>query len=132
MMMQTAYAPMSARAAVKRNDTFMVGVEFKRHQFSIFLADFILSRSNLFFIFLQASDTSIKEVDVRKIKPTKSSELQFGRLFTDHMLEIDWTKDGGWEAPKIVPYGPINMATSATSLHYGISVHEGISVVENA
>ena len=24
MMMQTAYAPMSARAAVKRNDTFMV------------------------------------------------------------------------------------------------------------
>jgi branched-chain amino acid aminotransferase len=48
------------------------------------------------------------------------------------MLEIDWTKDGGWEAPKIVPYGPINMATSATSLHYGISVHEGISVVENS
>jgi len=50
---------------------------------------------------------------------------------TDHMLSIDWTKAGGWEVPKIVPYGPIKMETSATALHYGISVHEGISIVEN-
>ena len=56
-------------------------------------------------------------------------ELKFGRLFTDHMLSIDWTKDGGWERPQIVPYGPIELATSATVMHYGISVHDGISVV---
>ena len=48
------------------------------------------------------------------------------------MLSIDWTKDAGWHAPQIIPYGPITMETSATALHYGISVHEGISVVENA
>lgn len=48
------------------------------------------------------------------------------------MLSIDWTKDGGWEKPEILPYGPIKMETSATALHYGISVHDGISVVENA
>lgn len=71
-------------------------------------------------------------IDVRKIKPTQEKELVFGRLFTDHMLSVDWTKEGGWEAPKILPYGPIKMETSATALHYGISVHEGISVVENA
>ena len=53
-------------------------------------------------------------------------------MFTDHMLSIDWSKEGGWEAPQIVPYGPIKMHTAATSLHYGISVHEGISIVENA
>ena len=70
-------------------------------------------------------------IDVRKIKPTRAEELVFGRLFTDHMLSIDWTKDGGWDAPKIMPYGPIKMETSATALHYGISVHEGISVMEN-
>jgi len=45
------------------------------------------------------------------------------------MLSIDWTKEKGWEAPKIIPYGPIKLETSATSLHYGISVHEGINVV---
>ena len=38
----------------------------------------------------------IKEIDVRKIKPTQKEELVFGRLFTDHMLSIDWTKEGGW------------------------------------
>ena len=75
---------------------------------------------------------TIQEVDVRKIKPTLDKELVFGRLFTDHMLSIDWTKEDGWESPKIIPYGPIKMATSASSLHYGISVHEGINVVENA
>ena len=47
------------------------------------------------------------------------------------MLSIEWTKDQGWQAPEIIPYGPIKLATSATSLHYGISVHEGISVVQN-
>ena len=71
-------------------------------------------------------------IDVRKIKPVSAEELVFGRLFTDHMLSIDWTKDGGWEAPQILPYGPVKMETSATALHYGISVHEGISIVENA
>ena len=68
---------------------------------------------------------------MRKIKPTRDEELVFGRLFTDHMLSIDWTKDKGWAAPQIIPYGPIKLETSATALHYGISVHEGISVVEN-
>jgi branched-chain amino acid aminotransferase len=52
-------------------------------------------------------------------------------MFTDHMLSCDWTKEHGWAAPQIVPYGPIKIETSATSLHYGISVHEGCNVVEN-
>jgi len=69
---------------------------------------------------------------VRKIKPKSKSEYSFGKLFTDHMLSIDWTKAGGWDKPKIIPYGPIQLETSATALHYGISVHEGISVVENS
>ena len=63
--------------------------------------------------------------------PQLENEFTFGRLFSDHMLSIEWTKQDGWQAPKIMPYGPIKMATSATALHYGISVHEGISVVQN-
>ena len=66
------------------------------------------------------------------IKPTSAEELVFGKNFTDHMLNIDWTKEGGWTRPQIIPYGPIKMETSATALHYGISVHEGISILENS
>jgi len=48
------------------------------------------------------------------------------------MLSVEWSKQEGWGRPEILPYGPIKMATSATALHYGISVHEGISILENA
>lgn len=47
----------------------------------------------------RASDLQTQMIDVRKIKPTRPEELVFGRLFTDHMLSIDWTKEDGWEAP---------------------------------
>lgn len=47
------------------------------------------------------------------------------------MLTIDWTKENGWEKPQIIPHGPLSIETSATSLHYGISCYEGISVFEN-
>ena len=77
---------------------------------------------------MQADDLEIHKVKVGKIKPQLENEFTFGRLFTDHMLSIDWSKEDGWAKPQIIPYGPVKLATSATSLHYGISVHEGISV----
>jgi branched-chain amino acid aminotransferase len=48
------------------------------------------------------------------------------------MLSIDWDFSNGWHKPQIIPYGPIQLANTATSLHYGISVHEGISSCMNS
>ena len=48
------------------------------------------------------------------------------------MLSIDFTAEKGWDVPKIVPYQEIPIAITASSLHYGISAYEGISVVQNA
>jgi len=47
------------------------------------------------------------------------------------MLTVDWTKDGGWEKPSIVPHGPISVATSATSLHYGLATNDSFSILKN-
>lgn len=79
----------------------------------------------------KAKDLTIQEVDIKKIKPMRQGQFTFGREYTDHMVTIDWSKEGGWEAPKIVPHGPIKLETSATALHYGISCYEGISIVKN-
>jgi|TARA_B110000285_G_scaffold144214_1_gene161102 branched-chain amino acid aminotransferase len=79
----------------------------------------------------RATDLTIDQAEIRKIKPFTLNKVPFGTMFTDHMLMCDWTKEDGWAAPQIVPYGPIKIETSATSLHYGISVHEGCNVVEN-
>lgn len=70
--------------------------------------------------------------DVRGVLPENPSAYTFGRLFTDHMLQADWDLSSGWSRPRIVPYEPIRIDTTATSLHYGISAFEGISVVRNA
>jgi branched-chain amino acid aminotransferase len=37
----------------------------------------------------------------------------------------------GWGKPRITPYEPIKIDTTATSLHYGISAFEGMSIVKN-
>lgn len=61
-----------------------------------------------------------------------ASAYSFGKLFTDHMFQADWDIVTGWGHPRILPYEPLRIDTTATSLHYGISAYEGISVVKNA
>ena len=65
-------------------------------------------------------------------KPEIPSAYSFGKLFTDHMFQVDWDFNNGWGAPRILPYEPIKIDPTATSLHYGISAYEGISVVRNS
>ena len=48
------------------------------------------------------------------------------------MFQVDWDFNSGWGKPRITPYEPIRIDTTATSLHYGISAFEGLSVVKNA
>mmetsp|Transcript_5518 Transcript_5518/g.9401 ORF Transcript_5518/g.9401 Transcript_5518/m.9401 type:complete len:101 (+) Transcript_5518:208-510(+) len=66
-----------------------------------------------------------------KTKPINAHEFVFGKNFTDHMLSVDWNKDGGWKRPQIIPYGPLKIPVSASSLQYGISCFEGLNVVKN-
>ena len=42
---------------------------------------------------------------VRKDKPDPDT-LVFGRSFTDHMFQMDYTEGKGWHDGRIVPYGP--------------------------
>lgn len=61
----------------------------------------------------------------RKEKP-KSDQLQFGRVFTDHMFIMDFTDPLGWHDARIVPYQPLTIDPSAMIFHYGQSVFEGL------
>lgn len=48
--------------------------------------------------------------------------LVFGTKFSDHMLTVDWTAEEGWDAPQIVPYGPMALDPSACVFHYAVEV----------
>jgi len=50
----------------------------------------------------------------------------FGRYFTDHMVRIDWTADGGWGPGRVVPYGPLSLDPATMVFHYAQEIFEGL------
>ncbi|KLO13953.1 branched-chain amino acid aminotransferase II [Schizopora paradoxa] len=74
----------------------------------------------------------LEVIDNPSPRPTpSSSSLVFGKVFTDHMLTIPWTEANGWDAPKIVPYGPLSLEPSCTVLHYAQTLFEGMKAYRN-
>jgi len=59
-------------------------------------------------------------------KPTDESKLGFGRIFTDHMLLIDYGTKEGWHNARIEPYGSLMLDPAAACLHYGQMIFEGL------
>lgn len=56
----------------------------------------------------------------------------FGKNFTDHMVDICWSENGGWHRPRVQPYGPITLDPSAAVLHYGQEIFEGLKAYRHA
>jgi branched-chain amino acid aminotransferase len=56
----------------------------------------------------------------------------FGKFFTDHMLSITWTAEGGWHDPRVEPYGPIPMDPATAVLHYAQEIFEGLKAYRHA
>ncbi len=67
---------------------------------------------------------TVERTAAPKAKP--QGPLGFGKLFTDHMLLVDYTGGRGWHSPRIVPYGPLALDPATTSLHYGQLIFEGL------
>ncbi|KAJ2614152.1 branched-chain-amino-acid transaminase bat2 [Coemansia sp. RSA 1365] len=59
-------------------------------------------------------------------------KLAFGKNFTDHMLCIKYTEDGGWETPEIKPYGPLEIDPAAFALNYSVQTFEGMKAYRSA
>lgn len=81
------------------------------------------------------NDASI-EIDIEKAPKSKISSVDFenlifGHIFTDHMMVCDY-ENGSWKAPKILPYGPIQLEPSAKVFHYGQAVFEGMKAYRDS
>ncbi len=60
------------------------------------------------------------------------SELGFGKVFTDHMLLVDWEEGKGWFDARIIPFGRIDLHPASTVLHYGAEIFEGLKAYRRA
>lgn len=56
----------------------------------------------------------------------------FGEHFTDHMVDLCWSENGGWHRPRVQPYGPITLDPAAAVLHYGQEIFEGLKAYRHA
>ncbi len=70
----------------------------------------------------KATSSKINEVDFENI--------DFGRIFTDHMFVCHYS-NGKWQQPEIMPYGPIQLDPSARVFHYGQAVFEGMKAYKD-
>ena len=70
-------------------------------------------------------EIKITKAETLKEKPD-SSTLGFGKIFTDHMFVMDYSKEEGWHDARIVPYGNISLSPASTTLHYGTEIFEGL------
>lgn len=49
----------------------------------------------------------------------------FGEVFSDHMFSLVY-RDGAWQRPEILPYGPIPIEPGVMTMHYSQMVFEGL------
>jgi branched-chain amino acid aminotransferase len=50
----------------------------------------------------------------------------FGKIFSDHMVTIDWTEGQGWHSATLGPRAPIALDPAAAVLHYAQEIFEGL------
>ncbi|KGR00037.1 branched-chain amino acid aminotransferase [Candida albicans GC75] len=79
---------------------------------------------------LEASRLIVEKTNNPKPKLPKD-KLVFGKTFTDHMLEIEWTKEKGWHAPKISPYHNLSLDPSTIVFHYAFELFEGMKAYKD-
>lgn len=79
--------------------------------------------------------THTTAIDITKIEKSNIDfidwdNLPFGRVFSDHILEMDY-EDGHWNKPKIKPFKNLELSPATSALHYGQTIFEGMKSYRN-
>jgi branched-chain amino acid aminotransferase len=56
----------------------------------------------------------------------------FGKVFTDHMVSIEWSEGRGWHDATLGPRGPLSLDPAAAVLHYAQEIFEGLKAYKLA
>ena len=75
-------------------------------------------------------DIKITKTTSPKAKPT--GKLGFGRIFTDHMFLMNYTRGKGWHDPRIEPFHDLTLSPACMVFHYGQEMFEGLKAYKAA
>lgn len=73
---------------------------------------------------------NVKKAESSRIHLLDKNNIQFGKLYSDHMLVADF-ENGEWKQPEIIPYGNISMSPATSFIHYGQSIFEGVKAYKD-
>lgn len=66
------------------------------------------------------------KIKKRTDKVNLPENLGFGKIFTDHLFEMDYNSEKGWHNPTIKPLENLSLHPATTFLHYGQGIFEGL------
>ena len=76
------------------------------------------------------------EIKITKTQNPKEKpfgkELGFGKIFTDHMFVMQYSREKGWHDAEIKPFGYLSIHPASTVLHYGSEIFEGLKAYRTA
>ena len=76
-------------------------------------------------------ELTIRRTDAPKAKVADESELGFGKVFTDHMLMMDFNREKGWHDARIIPYHDFVLDPAVLVFHYAQAIFEGLKAYKN-
>ena len=76
------------------------------------------------------SHITINPVSESRIEQLDVDNIQFGKLYSDHMLEARY-ENGEWQTPVIKPFAPLTLSPATTFMHYGQAIFEGVKAYKN-
>ena len=68
----------------------------------------------------------IYKIKERTDKIQFPDNLGFGKIFTDHVFEMDYTQNKGWHNPVIKSLSDLQMHPGTMFIHYGQAIFEGL------
>lgn len=67
----------------------------------------------------------IKKTSQSRLPGLDINNVQFGKVFSDHMFIADFI-DGKWQDARIVPYEDLRLSPASSMMHYGQAIFEGM------
>src|SRR5579883_1953669 len=76
-------------------------------------------------------DINITKTPKSRINELDQNNLQFGKLYSDHMLVVNY-ENGNWQEVQIMPFHNFSFSPATTFIHYGQAIFEGIKAYKDA
>jgi branched-chain amino acid aminotransferase len=76
-------------------------------------------------------DIKVQKVENSRINQLDPSNIQFGKLYSDHMLVAHY-ENGEWGQPEILPFDNLSLSPATTFFHYGQAIFEGVKAYKDA